>query len=225
MENRRILEKHQFRADRLKREIPTDLDYQVGDLAYYPYWETGEVEAPIKGRPVLIIGKSGGHALVAEITSHAPRPQFNGEVALNQYEQFGLSKSGTLRLTQQADVLIKDFVFKIGALDEDTLKFVFEKLQQLSGNEIKLRRYRNNKASKKLSIKENLQEKEVTSEDINDFIEDIYDLRKDSMEKEGEYGLGNLVFKEMRNLGYLDYLKELKNELKSEELSLENLNK
>ena len=91
--------------------------------------------------------------------------------------------------------------------------------------------YRANKPAKNLLVDglsqtgETLHEKKITSEDINDFIEDIYDLRKESMEKEGEYGLGNLVFKEMRNLGYLDHLKELKNELKSEELSLENLNK
>lgn len=58
------------------------------------------------------------------------------------------------------------------------------------------------------------------SEKINDFIEDLYDLRKESIANEGEYGLGNLVFKEFRNLGYLDNLKELKNEEKSKELSL-----
>lgn len=63
----------------------------------------------------------------------------------------------------------------------------------------------------------------ISSEEINDFIEDLYDLRKESIAKDGEYGLGNLVFKEMRNLGYLDNLKELKNKIKSKELSLEHL--
>ena len=58
-------------------------------------------------------------------------------------------------------------------------------------------------------------------QEIEDFIEDIYDLRKTSIAKEGEYGIGNLVFKECRNLGYLDNLKKLKNELKSRKLSLE----
>ena len=55
---------------------------------------------------------------------------------------------------------------------------------------------------------------------IDDFIEDIYDLRKVSLQKDGEYSIGNLVFKEMRSLGYLDNLKVLKNNLKSKELSL-----
>lgn len=70
---------------------------------------------------------------------------------------------------------------------------------------------------------ESLKEDTSNSEKINDFIEDLYDLRKDSIAKDGEYGLGNLVFKEFRNLGYLDNLKELKNEYKSKELSLESL--
>lgn len=66
-------------------------------------------------------------------------------------------------------------------------------------------------------------EESLDSEKINqidDFIEDIYDLRKVSLQKDGEYSIGNLVFKEIRSLGYLDNLKVLKNELKSRELSL-----
>jgi len=57
-------------------------------------------------------------------------------------------------------------------------------------------------------------------EKIDSFIEDIYDLRKVSLKTGGEYSIGNLVFKEMRSLGYLDNLKVLKNKLKSTELSL-----
>lgn len=59
---------------------------------------------------------------------------------------------------------------------------------------------------------------------IDDFIEDVYDLRKNSIAKDGEYGLGNLVFKEFRNLGYLDNLKELKRKEIEKDLSLESLN-
>ena len=64
---------------------------------------------------------------------------------------------------------------------------------------------------------------EELSDDIYDFIEDLYDLRKESIASEGEYGLGNLVFKEFRNLGYLDNLKELRKQEKGKELSLEHL--
>lgn len=66
-------------------------------------------------------------------------------------------------------------------------------------------------------------EDEEASEKVKDFIEDIYELRKASIANEGEYGVGNLVFKEFRNLGYLDGLKSLRKVLKGKELSLENL--
>ena len=52
-------------------------------------------------------------------------------------------------------------------------------------------------------------------------LEDIYEkLRKKGISK-GEYSVENLAFKELRNKGYLDKLKEYKNELVSKRLSLE----
>lgn len=69
----------------------------------------------------------------------------------------------------------------------------------------------------------NLINNNPTIESIEKFIEDIYDLRKNSIANDGEYGLGNLVFKECRNLGYIDNLKDIKAELKTKELSLEGL--
>ena len=73
-------------------------------------------------------------------------------------------------------------------------------------------------------LSENLEKQDVSKADkITDFIEDLYDLRKSSIANEGEYGLGNLVFKEMRALGYLDNLRKIKNEIVDKNLSLENL--
>ena len=66
-------------------------------------------------------------------------------------------------------------------------------------------------------------ENENKSEVIKDFISDLYDLRKQSITKDGEYGLGNLIFKEFRNKGYLDYLKDQRKVEKGKELSLESL--
>lgn len=74
-----------------------------------------------------------------------------------------------------------------------------------------------------LALKETEEDLDA-SEKVYDFIEDIYDLRKESIANEGEFGLGNLVFKEFRNLGYLDALKQLTKILKGKELSLENVN-
>jgi predicted nucleotidyltransferase len=52
-------------------------------------------------------------------------------------------------------------------------------------------------------------------------LEDIYEkLRKNGISK-GEYSVENLAFKELRNKGYLDKLKDCRNDLVSKRLSLE----
>lgn len=60
-------------------------------------------------------------------------------------------------------------------------------------------------------------------QEIDNLINDIYKLRQQSIQQDGEFGIGNLVFKEFRNMGYLDSLKELKRKLQSKEMSLESL--
>lgn len=59
--------------------------------------------------------------------------------------------------------------------------------------------------------------------EIEQFINDLYLMRKESLATDGEWGTGNLVFKEFRNLGYLDSLKDRKYKYRSKELTLENL--
>lgn len=61
-------------------------------------------------------------------------------------------------------------------------------------------------------------------EKINKLIDDIYEERKSSISKDGEYGVGNQTFKEFRNRGYLDSLKKMKQKELNKDLSLENLN-
>lgn len=72
---------------------------------------------------------------------------------------------------------------------------------------------------------ENLKEELHTPQidDIESFIDDIYELRKTGLQTTGEYGIENLVFKEIRNKGYLDNLKDLRCQLAGKELSLESL--
>lgn len=81
----------------------------------------------------------------------------------------------------------------------------------------------NHEIMKQMNQEEDLSLREEFSDDIEKFINDIYELRRESIANEGEYGLGNLVFKEFRNRGYLDYLKDLRKEEKGKELSLEHL--
>ena len=59
--------------------------------------------------------------------------------------------------------------------------------------------------------------------EIDDYIEDLYNLRKIGLPLTGEYGLENVIFKTIRNKGYLDRLKDLKNELLGKELSLSEM--
>lgn len=63
-----------------------------------------------------------------------------------------------------------------------------------------------------------------TKEDLKDFIDGLYLIRKSSLAKDGELGEGNLIFKQLRNEGILDELKTRLNELEDQELTLENLN-
>lgn len=59
--------------------------------------------------------------------------------------------------------------------------------------------------------------------EIDTFVQDLYKLRKSSLKTEGEFSDGNLVFKEFRNRGYLQDLKDRKNKIKSNELTLEGV--
>lgn len=57
------------------------------------------------------------------------------------------------------------------------------------------------------------------AEAINDFINELYMMRKLSLEQDGEIGVGNLIFKELRNLDLLQDLRDRYYELRSQELS------
>ena len=60
---------------------------------------------------------------------------------------------------------------------------------------------------------------------ITQLIDDVYLLRKNSLATDGEYGAGNLTFKELRNRELIQKLKDARNELISQGLSLEALQK
>jgi hypothetical protein len=59
-----------------------------------------------------------------------------------------------------------------------------------------------------------------TEEDILRVIDDLYLLRRNSLVVDGEFGKGNLIFKQIRNDGLLDALKDKRVELSSKELSI-----
>ena len=64
----------------------------------------------------------------------------------------------------------------------------------------------------------------LEDEECEQFLDDLYVMRKISLANEGEFGDGNLIFKEFRNRGYLDDLKDRKYKFESDRLTLESLN-
>lgn len=65
-----------------------------------------------------------------------------------------------------------------------------------------------------------LNNKNASYQEVVDFINSLYLMRKYSIAREGENGVGNLVFKKIRSYGWLDELKEIASDLRSKELSL-----
>ena len=69
--------------------------------------------------------------------------------------------------------------------------------------------------------------KVVSSDDeveITKNINMLYMMRKNGLATDGEFSIGNLLFKEIRNLGLLDQLKQRLKEVQSEKLTLEQMN-
>lgn len=60
-------------------------------------------------------------------------------------------------------------------------------------------------------------------EKIKNYIDRLYMFRKNSLIADGEYSVGNAVFKYIRSAGLLDELKDKVKQLQSKELSLESL--
>jgi hypothetical protein len=69
-------------------------------------------------------------------------------------------------------------------------------------------------------IKKINSEKDTDDTEIEKYITELYKLRHNGLAEGGEYSIGNLVFKEIRNKGYLDNLKELKNKVIANNLSI-----
>ena len=80
--------------------------------------------------------------------------------------------------------------------------------------------------SKQVSIWQDKIQKALANgsfEDLKRVVNTLYMIRKNSIAIDGEYGKGNQLFKEIRNLGLLDALKQRTNEVLSQQLSMESL--
>lgn len=57
---------------------------------------------------------------------------------------------------------------------------------------------------------------------LTDIFDEVYLMRKNAIATDGEYARNNQVFKELRNYGYIDKIKDAYKKLKSKQLSLES---
>ena len=63
------------------------------------------------------------------------------------------------------------------------------------------------------------------SEEAEEILNKVYEMRKAGLSKEGEYSTENLAFKKLRNEGYIDKLKQLKKQNIDKQLTLESYHK
>lgn len=83
-----------------------------------------------KDRPVYIISDTNV-ALCAKITTHAPREKYGYEYEIVEWENAGLEKPSTIRLSQQLIIPQSDFQFRIGRLDSNDILNVQKILLQM----------------------------------------------------------------------------------------------
>lgn len=62
------------------------------------------------------------------------------------------------------------------------------------------------------------------SEEAQDILDKVYEMRKAGLSNEGEYSTENLAFKRLRNEGYIDMLKKIKKQKIDKQLTLEYYN-
>lgn len=89
-----------------------------------------------KERPVIIGAIDGGNALalVVKVTSHAPRNDFPGEVALKDWREAGLSKPYTARCSKTLLIPLEAFehLQRYGHLSKEDSTSVLEALRSLN---------------------------------------------------------------------------------------------
>ena len=90
-----------------------------------------------KERPVVVLDRNEetGQVLVAgaKVTSHAPRPDFPGEVQLKNWQQAGLTKPSVVRCSKIAQFSISAFegMQRYGRLSADDRVSVYLALKEL----------------------------------------------------------------------------------------------
>lgn len=69
-----------------------------------------------KVRPVLVISPEEYYVLSVKITSHSPRNNYFGEYSIKYWEEAGLLKPSTVRLSRKIKLNYNELLRRIGSL-------------------------------------------------------------------------------------------------------------
>ena len=70
----------------------------------------------VKRRPVLVVEPGVYFSICLKVTTHQPRPEFQGEYIIKEWKAAGLSKESTIRISKRLRISSKSLVKKIGML-------------------------------------------------------------------------------------------------------------
>ena len=114
----------------MTNSIPLVSPYDVA-IAWVAYADHPGVGKP---RPIIVLKSDERVALVvaAKVTSHAPRPEVAGEVALLDWELEGLALPSTARCSQVVEVRLGDIGKVVGSLTQRDRERLVEGLREAS---------------------------------------------------------------------------------------------
>lgn len=95
-------------------------------FAEFPYEDTSEV----KERPVIVISVEPLEVLSIKVTSHAPRANDKYDIALSKWQEAGLKKPSTARVSQMSYLDPSKFKKLIGVLAMDDRIAIMGKIRE-----------------------------------------------------------------------------------------------
>ena len=193
-----------FTSDLKDQGIPIEVEdyWLVGSNAAYNYQPDSDLDLHIIAKPLREQIDSGLLRLLYDYAKSVIMKNYEITIKGQPVEIY-IEDGGSSAVSNGVYSLIKDEWIKVPKPEED--RVLYPELTE--------------------EYKELLQDYySLADEDIPEFIDRLYLMRKESLAREGEFGLGNLMFKEFRNSGRLQTLKDRMYKAESEKLTLESLN-
>lgn len=198
-----------------RREIIESLDHNI-KYSQYPDKTINEE------REQTALKSNGVYSVLNNTWIKKPEKSEIPDIDMEEFEkEFKVWEDRYLKIVEDEDILTESTLNEVYPNKGESKEDFITRFMRATKKEYPSRKQRYAVALSywDRGLKESIEDNSKIKE-IEDFIKDVYDLRKKSIANEGEYGIGNLVFKELRSRGYLDKLKELKSRLISDELSL-----